>query len=97
MSIYSESDAVASLGINHTVVVATTVEDSSLGLQSAIAAGRIDSFDGLVKELESAEDVKYAKSYRKWADKGRTGNPPKSKGSIKSAKFIRSVCHTLGI
>ena len=97
MSIYSESAAVASLGINHTVVAATVPEDTSLGLQAAIAAGRIESFDGLVEELESAADVKYAKAYRKWAEKGRAGNPPKSKGSIKSAKFIRSVCHTLGI
>lgn len=97
MSIYSESAVVASLGINHTVVAATVPEDPALGLQAAIAAGRIDSFDGLVKELETADDVKYAKAYRKWADKGRTGNPPKSKGSIKAAKFIRSVCHTLGI
>jgi hypothetical protein len=97
MSIHSASAKLASLGLNHTVVASVSVDDSALGLEVAIASGRIKSFDGLVEELETAEDVKYANRYKKWAEKGRTGTPPKSKGKVRTAMFIRSVCHTLGI
>ena len=65
MSIYSESAIVASLVSTTLLLLPLVPEDSALGLQAAIAAGH-DSFDGLVKELETADDVKYAKAYRKW-------------------------------
>lgn len=96
MSIHSTSAAFAKRGINHTVVASVVPEDTSLGLRAAIASGRISSFDGLVSELESADDVQYAKRYKKWVEKGRSGKPPRSKGSVRTAQFIRSVMHTIG-
>lgn len=97
MSIHSVSAALSRRGIGHSVVASVEVEDTSIGLEVAVAAGRIADFDGLVKELESPEDISYAKRYRSWVKKGRTGSAPKSKGNLRTAKFIRSVTHTVGV
>ena len=97
MSLHTVSVALAKRGVSHTVVSSVIDEDSSIVLQAAIASGRITTFDGLVEELGTADDVRYAKGYRTWVKKGRKGNPPKSKGNIRTAKFIRSVLHTIGV
>lgn len=97
MSIHSVSAALSELGVNHTVISSVVSEDTSVSLQAAIASGRITSFEGLTDELETGADIKYAKRYRDWVKKGRPGNPPKSKGNIRTAKFIRSVVQTVGL